>query len=231
MANWAISLENAAVEEFSFQKHTLATIDGFLEDPEFVAGTANLQKFASITPQYPGLRAPLDQAVIDPWLEHLSPLLSRAFSKREGRWSMHGWYSIVTCRPDRLLPIQRLPHVDGTDPDQFALMLYLHGTGHGGTAFFRHKSTGLEALTEENYPRYKAALEGEVARLGLPPAEYVTDGEPLFERTHASPGRFNQAIFYRGNLLHSGVIDNDLPLPADPQTGRLTINCFLRPPA
>lgn len=230
MANWTISLESAAVEEFSPQNHTLVAIDGFLEDPDFVTSTASLQKFASITPQYPGLRAPLDQAVIDPWLEELSPLLSRAFGTREGHWSMHGWYSIVTRSPQSLLPIQRLPHVDGTDPDQFALMLYLHRTGHGGTAFFRHKSTGLEALSDETYPRYKAALEGEVARLGLPGAAYVTDGGPLFERTHASEGRFNQAIFYRGNLLHSGVIDNSAPLPADPLTGRLTINCFLRPP-
>lgn len=231
MANWAISLEQTRVDHFSAEHHTLVSIDGFLADPETAVLAAILQNFASITPQYPGLRAPLDPVVIDPWLEELSPLLSRAFGTREGRWSMHGWFSVVTRRPEELLPIQRLPHVDGTDPDQFALMLYLHRTGHGGTAFFRHKSTGLEALSDETWPRYKAALEGEVAQVGLPRAAYVTDGEPLFERTHASEGRFNQAIFYRGNLLHSGVIDNAAPLPADPLTGRLTINCFLRPPA
>jgi len=231
MANWTISLEQPHVERFSAEHHTLVAIDGFLIDPETAVRSANLQKFASITPQYPGLRAPLDTVVTDLWLDRLSPLLSRAFGMPEGRWSMHGWYSIVTRDPSRLLPIQRLPHVDGTDPDQFALMLYLHRTAHGGTAFFRHKSTGLETLSDETYPRYKAALEREVAQQGLPGAAYVTDGEPLFERTHASEGRYNQAIFYRGNLLHSGVIDNAAPLPADPQTGRLTINCFLRPPA
>ena len=148
---------------------------------------------------------------------------------------MQAWYSIVTTPPADLLPIQRLPHIDGTDPTQIAMMLYLHRTGprsaHRGTAFFRHRSTGLEALTADDYPRYAAALQADVTRTGLPPAAYATDGAPHFERTHMVPGHFNSAVFYRGNILHSGVIDNAAPLPADPLTGRLTINAFFRPVA
>lgn len=205
-------------------------VDRFLESPEGAIHEARLQKFANITPQYPGVRAPLDPATNRAWVEALSPLLSRAFGEAEGLWSMQAWYSIVTHRPDQLVPIQRLPHVDGTDPRQVALMLYLHRTGHGGTAFFRHRATGLEAITAGDWPRYARTLEGEIARGGLPPAAYVTDGAPWFERTHASEGQFNQAVFYRGNLLHSGVIDNTAPLSPDPDEGRLTINAFLSPP-
>jgi Family of unknown function (DUF6445) len=36
-------------------------------------------------------------------------------------------------------------------------------------------------------------------------------------------------VFYRGNILHSGVIDNAAPLSADPRVGRLTINAFFGP--
>jgi hypothetical protein len=111
------------------------------------------------------------------------------------------------------------------------MMLYLHRTGHGGTAFFRHRSTGLESLTPQDYPRYAAAVQADVGRTGLPPAAYTQDGAPHFERTHAVPGTFNSAVFYRGNILHSGVIDNAAPLSADPREGRLTINAFFRPAA
>lgn len=228
------SLAAARVGHFSSQNHVFVEVERFLEEPDSAIAQACLQDFAKITPQYPGIRATLDQATSRAWAEALSPLLSRAFGESAGLWSMQAWYSIVTSRPDQLAPIQRLPHVDGTDPRQVALMLYLHRTGpqcpHGGTAFFRHRSTGLEALTAADWPRYKAALEGEIARDGLPPAAYVTDGAPHFERIHASTGAFNEAVFYRGNVLHSGVIDNIAPLSSDPREGRLTINAFFRPP-
>ncbi|QDH36105.1 hypothetical protein E2E27_07155 [Porphyrobacter sp. YT40] len=208
------------------------SIDGLLESPEAVISQASLQNFAKITPQYPGVRAALDPAICAAWLSQLSPLLDQWFGPYGRAWEMQAWYSLVTTPPAQLAPIQRLPHVDGTDPTQIAMMLYLDRAGpHGGTAFFRHRSTGLEALTQADFPRYAAALQADVARTGLPPAAYPTDGAPHFERTHVVPATFNSAVFYRGNILHSGVIDNAAPLSADPRAGRLTINAFFRPAA
>ena len=230
MSEWTISHTNAQISRFSAENHRLATIGGFLSDPDRAIEKAFLQKFAKITPQYPGLRAPLDESASHAIAEQISPMLSDAFDAPSGTWSLMAWYSLVTSSPGELLPIQRLPHVDGTDSNQIAMMLYLHETDHGGTAFFRHKSTGLEALTDVDFPRYRDALQREVAQTGMPPARYVTDGSPLFEVTHSVPGNFNEAVFYRGNILHSGVIDNDVPLSPDPRKGRLTINAFLRPP-
>src|SRR3546814_4464285 len=63
-SNWAISLEQTRVDHFSAEHHTLVSIDGFLTDPETAVRAAILQNFASITPQYPGLRAPLDPVEI-----------------------------------------------------------------------------------------------------------------------------------------------------------------------
>jgi len=228
---WAVAIANPMISTFSEKNHKLVTIDGLLEQPEHAIEQAVLQDFARITPQYPGLRAPLDPAVCAHLLDRLAPRLDQWFAHGTILWEMQAWYSIVTTPPSALAPIQRLPHVDGTDPAQIAMMLYLHRTGHGGTAFFRHRSTGLSALTAADYPRYAAALKADVARTGLPAAAYTTDGAPHFERIHAVPGHFNQAVFYRGNILHSGVIDNDAPLSADPRTGRLTINAFFRPAA
>lgn len=235
-SDWGIALANPRVDHFSAEKHKLVSIDGLLESPETVISHASLQNFAKITPQYPGVRSPLDPAVCAAWLSQLAPLLDQWFGPYGGAWEMQAWYSLVTTPPSELAPIQRLPHVDGTDPKQVAMMLYLHTTGPhaaqtGGTAFFRHRATGLEALTQADFPHYAAALQADVARTGLPPAAYPTDGAPHFERTHVVPGTFNSAVFYRGNILHSGVIDNEAPLSADPRTGRLTINAFFRPAA
>ena len=225
-----IAADSITVSNFSPQKHTIIKIDEFLTDPEDAVENAILQKFAELTPQYPGIRAAVDKASTDQWLSTLSPLLSDVFGLPHGRWELLAWHSLVTKRPEELAPIQCLPHVDGVDPNQIAMMLYLQNTNHGATAFFRHKSTGFEALTAETFPAYRSQLEQDVAVAGLPPKAYVTDGAPLFERTFATEGKYNQAVFYRGNILHSGIIDNDLPLSSDPRKGRYTINAFLRPP-
>ena len=229
--SWDLTLDAPQITAFSAQNHRLVTLEGLLEAPEQVIADSFLHNFAKISPQYPGVRAPLDRAACAHWLAQLSPLLDQWFAPQRGPWAMQAWYSIVTTAPADLLPIQRLPHVDGTDPAQIAMMLYLHRTAHGGTAFFRHRSTGLEALTADDFPRYAKALHDDVARTGLPPAAYPTDGAPHFDCTHVVPGAFNRAVFYRGNILHSGVIDNAAPLPADPREGRLTINAFFRPVA
>ena len=218
-----------AEDGFGAGQHKIVLIDGLLDAPDEVVAGAGLQKFAKITPQYPGVRATLGPEA-DDWLEILSPMLTREFGGPSGRWSMQAWYSLVTSDPSELLPMQRIPHVDGTDPDQIAMMLYLNKGEHGGTAFFRHRSTGLESLTAETFPRYRSSLQEDVAKSGLPPARYTVDGEPHFEKIYSTTGAYNLAAFYRGNILHSGVIDNDKPLSADPQEGRLTINAFLRPP-
>jgi hypothetical protein len=225
---WAIAPEKARVERFSDQNHRIVTIDGMMAAPDLAISDAVLQFFAKITPQYPGVRAPLPVTVCDDWLSRLAPLLDQWFGPPGRPWEMQAWYSLVTTPPAELLPIQRLPHIDGTDPGQIAMMLYLHHTDHGGTSFFRHRSTGLEALGAQDYQRYADALHRDVARTGLPPGAYPTDGAPHFDRIHTAPGAFNSAVFYRGNILHSGVIDNAAPLIADPRKGRLTINAFFR---
>ena len=229
MPDWPISLDSVQFGNFSQSNHDYAQVEQFLTSPKAVIQFASLQKFAKITPQYPGVRAPLPSGVRLAWLGKLSPLLDRVFGATVEGWEMQAWFSLVTSQPRDLIPMQRFPHVDGTDPNQLAMMLYLHRTGHGGTGFFRHKSTGLESLSHETFPRYRAALQDDVQKGGLPEAAYVSDGHPYFECIHKSEGSFNQAIFYRGNLLHSGIISNDEELSEEPEKGRLTINAFFRP--
>jgi hypothetical protein len=108
-------------------------------------------------------------------------------------------------------------------------MIYLNRTDHGGTAFYRQTSTGFECISEARFADYKAQLEAGVRKTGLPPAAYISDGAPHFEKIHESDAAFNSLILYPGTILHSGVIRNDRPLASDPRNGRLTINGFFRP--
>lgn len=216
-------------EQIGNEKQCIISFSSFLRDPDDAADAAKLQKFAVINPYYPGVRAAVAPEVVEDWCRVLGPMLSAEFETHATQWSGAAWFSLVTTPPDRLAPIQRLPHVDGTDSAQIAMMLYLHTTSHGGTAFFRHCQTGFETLTAERYPIYKASIEEEVAKMGMPGPAYPTTGAPFFERSFVAGAAYNSAIFYRGNLFHSGVIDNDAALVADPVVGRLTVNAFFRP--
>ena len=80
---------------------------------------------------------------------------------------LFGALDAAAGRPPAAATLPRPTRPTGAPPRQIAMMLYLHRTGphsqHGGTAFFRHRSTGLESLTADTYPRYAAALQHLVA--------------------------------------------------------------------
>jgi len=219
----------ARVESIGVEQTNITHIADFFKDPDAVVLAACDKTYARINPHYPGVRAPVEGELLQTLCDTLAEQ-DLADGARSGRvWQGQAWYSIVTCPPQRLTPIQRLPHFDGFDEQQLAVMIYLDHTAHGGTAFFRQHETGFERVTEQRFPEYKQSLERSVQAAGLPAARYVTDGAPYFEKIGESDAAFNSLIIYPGTLLHSGVIHNDLPLEADPARGRLTINGFFSP--
>lgn len=218
----------ARVESIGNEQTKIIHIADFFTDPDAVVAAACDQTYARINPHYPGVRAPVAAELLQTLCDTLAEQ-DLAGSPSGRTWQGRAWYSIVTSPPQRLTPIQRLPHFDGFDEAQLAVMIYLDHTAHGGTAFFRQHKTGIERVTEQRFPEYKKSLERSVQAAGLPAARYVTDGAPHFEKIGASDGAFNSLIIYPGTLLHSGVIRNDLPLETDPARGRLTINGFFSP--
>ena len=207
----------------------IVEVPNIFKAPEAVARTAESHSFEPINPHYPGLRAEVEGALLGELCRVVSDLAALHFGAPRTDWTGQAWYSIVTQAPETLTPIQRMPHFDGFDESQMAVMIYLHRTAHGGTAFYRHKSTGFEQITEARYPTYKAHLEADVQKYGLPTAQYIQDGAPMFERIAQSTNSYNHLCLYPGTVLHSGVIDNHVPLPSEPKSGRLTINGFFRP--
>jgi hypothetical protein len=146
----------------------------------------------------------------------------------ESRAKARCHFSLVTLPPERLNLGQRLPHIDSDDPERLAILHYLCGPEHGGTAFYRHRATGLARVTPDRSKDFFSTLRGELDRDGPPAGGYLEGDTPLFEEIGRIPARFNRVVIYRGCLLHSGVVD-PARLSLDPRLGRLTVNTFLTP--
>jgi Family of unknown function (DUF6445) len=213
------------------EQEPVIVIDGLMRDPaSLVEFAAREVAFRPVKPGqnfYPGVQeaAPLDYVATVG--RTLSPLVQETFGMTDARpGSASCNLSLVTLRPEQLNLAQRLPHVDTVDPLQIAFLHYLCDPRFGGTAFYRHRATGFETLTPERLPTHQRALDAELAQ-AAPGATYITGDTPLYEQTAAFDAQFDRMLIYRSRVFHSGQINPDAGLSADPRTGRLTANIFL----
>jgi uncharacterized protein DUF6445 len=178
---------------------------------------------------YPGIRAPAPLAYRNSLPGLLREAIREAFGWRSDIEVTESNFSLVTTPPANLLPFQRIPHFDGTDVNELAVLHYLSQPHQGGTSFYRHRSTGFEVITPECVARYVNAVNAEAQASGEFPAQYVNGDTPLFERIAHYEAAVDRALIYRGAGLHSGDIPPGFAPDPDPRTGRLTVNSFIRP--
>ncbi len=203
----------------------LICIDGFSRNPESLVALAAQAVFIDVGSRYPGVRAPAPEDYVCAMLQAVGPLIVEHFgSVPEPELDLCA-FSMVTAPPDRLSLTQRIPHFDGPETQRIAFLHYLCGIHQGGTAFYRHRATGLEVITPDVVQHYRDTVVAEI-RAEAPPQEYVLGDTEFFERVHAVEAAFNRLIIYRGNALHSGDISGRTVLSEDPRRGRLTINGF-----
>jgi hypothetical protein len=136
-------------------------------------------------------------------------------------------YSLVTLPPEKLSFLQRVPHVDSVQGDGLATVHYLFRGEWGGTAFYRHRSSGFECIYPSRRDSYYRSLVQEIRGGDATGEGYIDDDTSLFERVAHVDGAFNRMLVYRRNSLHSARIDNARIPPADPMAGRLSINTFI----
>jgi hypothetical protein len=212
-------------------EHQVVVIDDFLEDPQALVDAARHAAFepcpgAAQRRGYPGVRAPAPMAYSESLTALLDPLIRVNFGVPASLPVMKTpcAFSLTTVAPHELGPLQRVPHFDASTPHYMAALLYLCDDRHGGTAFYRHRATGLQQITAECRDRYGTAIYDQVDRHPAPP-RYFDDSDEHFELLGVMPARFNRLVVYRGSLLHSAVV-NPQRLGSDPRTGRLTVNTF-----
>jgi len=207
---------------------TLLVIDNVVADPEKLVNKAARSRFSVQGAYFPGLRARAP-ASYEYFLESLlKPLLHEHFGMAPGRFSFpmcH--YSLVATPPEKLNFLQRIPHFDSNADNGLATVHYLFRDNWGGTAFYRHRQTGFETIGEARAPAYFECLQRESRGEDAPGASYINGDTTLFERIDQADGVFNRMLVYRRNSLHSATIDNSLVPPADPLSGRLSINAFI----
>ena len=208
----------------------LIIIDEFSTDPErLVDYAATRCSFSPVTANlYPGVRARPPEDYIKEVLSKVEELVRSVYGLQDtalagGQCS----FSLVTTPPEKLRPLQRVPHFDNTNLNQLAVLHYLCPEEHGGTSFYRHRSTGFEIITKERCDTYKARLNAEINASSPPPPAYIDGDTPLFERIGRVQARFNRMVVYRSANLHSGNIPHGFRFERDARKGRLTLNTFL----
>jgi hypothetical protein len=181
---------------------------------------------------YPGLRRiiePSDEAsngYVEETCRNAAQFIAGAFDV-DGFELLEASFSMVTTKPSELSPPQRAPHFDSPDPKYYALLHYLRVPEGSGTAFYRQRSTGIERVTEANIARFITTAEREAALLAED-SGYISGSDQFFEQIGAVEAVPDRLLIYQGGLLHSGIIPKAMPFSADPRSGRLTANLFVR---
>lgn len=179
---------------------------------------------------YPGVRKTMPVTYGDQLGMLLLPLLKSIFNLGAASrvTNVLSAFSITITPPKNLRPVQMVPHFDAVAENQLAVVHYLCDKKHGGTSWYRHKETAFEFITAERLARYGALLKQQAITEKLHQKPHYINGDTtLFERIHQVEARMNRMVIYPSNLLHSGDIDLEMGLLADPQKGRLTVSSFV----
>jgi hypothetical protein len=207
----------------------LLVVDHLTANADQLVEQAASKVFTDVPGYFPGIRAkaPLtfQQFVIDTLRDSIAETFDINASKLHFT-NCH--FSLVTQPGDRLVLLQRIPHIDSMLSSELALMYYLFKSDLGGTAFYRHRSTGFEYVNVERNDEYCQRVSAEMNGPDSPRAGYITTDTPLFEQISSQEGRFNRLLIYRRNSLHSSNLTGQFVPDTNPRTGRLSINGFLK---
>ena len=217
-----------ALRRFGRGQHPVIVVDDFTGNPEAIVEiAAALGPFPQNQDSFfPGLRRYItreDQAAFAYAVEALQavgPLVGGAFGYTSFDW-VEASFSIVATPPAQLTPPQRAPHFDSSDPADLAVLHYLTNTE--GTAFYRHRLTGIEQVDAAN----EDLFTGYARPAALTARGYMHDSDRDYERIGHVEGVADRLVIYRGSLLHSGIIPPGAALSVDPRKGRLTANLFV----
>jgi len=217
-----------ALRRFGEGEHPVVVVDDFTGNAGSIREiAAAMEPFpGSQGGYYPGLRRYITEADETAYayavslLENAAPFIGGAFGFDRFDW-IEASFSLVTAAPETLMPPQRAPHFDSTDPDYLAVLHYLADTA--GTAFYRQRQTGIEQVDENNLTRFVDHARAAAATA----SGYIQGSDPHYEQVGLVEGAADRVVIYRGSLLHSGVIPPGTVLSADPRQGRLTANLFV----
>lgn len=213
------------------EQEPVIIVDNLLQRPEALVEYAKLGcQFQKDTKDfYPGIRKSLSPIYAENIYSQLMEAIHTCFSEKPtiDIKLLSSVLSLATTVPEALRPIQSVPHVDSFLSNNIASVHYLCDPQFGGTSFYRHRSTGFETLDSQRIQQYAPKIKNEVIQLNQKPYNYINGDTELFERIASVDAKFNRAIFYRSNILHSANIPSTIYLGNHPENGRLTANTLI----
>lgn len=218
--------QSVRVEFVGAEHQPVVLVEDFHPQPERLIADAGALNFEVMGEFYPGIRARAPQSYLV-GVEAVLVRVLREFFGRRGPVDIRSLYSLVTTPSDQLTLAQRIPHIDGLQAGSLAIVHYLSHEDFGGTAFYRHRSTGFETVDASRHAHYLAMLSADFTAHGEPLPAYIQGDTPIFEQIARYESVFNRALIYRSSLLHCGSVPNGAELPADVHAGRLTVASFL----
>ena len=140
----------------------LIVIDNLVADPDELVNLAAGKLFGDVVSYYPGVRAKVPLTYQRFVIEQLRGVFAECFGLAAGTVRFTAChFSLVTTPPEKLTYLQRIPHVDSLSRTELAFVHYLFKAPLGGTAFYRHRSTGFESLDPARRPLYWRHIEEE----------------------------------------------------------------------
>ncbi|MGZ9898687.1 DUF6445 family protein [Shewanella gaetbuli] len=221
---------NIKVEHIGLEQTPVIIIDDFAEDLSQLRDFANQSTFKLVDGSYyPGLRAPLPRPYVISVLDAIFQLIYDTYSipTTLRLKPKNIVYSLITKNETDLDTMQCLPHFDTPEPYYFAILHYLQSAPHGGTGFFRHMPTQFERITAATMQSYFNLAQQHIDQHGAPAQGYMTQSNPHYQLYHHIEYRPNRLVVYPGNLLHSTIVNRQIDIDNNPQTGRLTGNIFI----
>ena len=216
------------VEYIGNERAPVVVVEDVWPEPQaLLESAAGKSDYSVRSLYYPGVRSSAPPDYARAITAQLAQIIKSTFGFDGELTITDSTFSLVATPAAKLVAFQRVPHFDSTDPNRLALLHYLCGPQHGGTSFYRHRSTGIESVTDENRERYIKAVNAEAKAGGVPPARFIDGDTDMFERIARYQCTFNGALIYRGRILHSVNMPPDFIPDPNPLTGRLTVNTFL----
>ncbi len=222
----------STIHEIGNSRTKVVVIDDFHPNPNSIVQIAeNMRPFPKERDfYYPGVRRYFEDEDIEA-LQYMHELIQTTIPFFDKQWGAKGLsllsvgFSVVTTPPEELKLVQSYPHYDSSDERDIAILHYLNPKPCGGTAFYRHRATGIELITDQNKALYIDAFENETK--GYNPNTYTDGSNDFFEEIARFDNVFNRALIYQGAILHSGIIENNFPFSLEPPDWRLTTTCFV----
>ncbi len=206
------------VRRIGAEQNPLLIVDNPIAEPRVLIDEAVRAAFyAPEHTLYPGVNANLPEAYYAAVIALLRGPLDGVFGLPPRSFlDYFGFFGLATAASGT--PIQAVPHYDGADSGLVAMVHYLCPETYEGTAFYRHRATGIEAVDPAREAGFVSAAAAELE---------AGQGMAAYEEIARVELRFNRLIVYRGNMLHRGLLGG-AELSADPARGRLTANGFVK---